>query len=315
MYKLNALRMIFFVLLGIAGTTVAHAQATRTWVSGVGDDANPCSRTAPCKTFAGAISKTASGGEINVLDPGGFGAVTITKAITIDGGGFIAGVLVSGTNGIVVSAGVNDTVVLRNLDVNGLGTGLDGIKYLSGRALHVENCRVYSFTLSGINFVPTSGTNSLFVSNTKLLHNTQNGISISTVGSNAAAIKASISDTISQSNGRGVFVGDHAFAVVRHSTVTDNVTTVSPATSGDGFAANATSHAASLIIDDTMSSNNGGAAVDALAVSTIRFGNMQISGNGAAFATSGGGTLQSFGNNDVTGNALVGPTPMVIPQS
>jgi hypothetical protein len=63
----------------------AQAQATRTWVSGVGDDANPCSRTAPCKTFAGAISKTAPGGEIDALDPGGFGALTITKSITIDG--------------------------------------------------------------------------------------------------------------------------------------------------------------------------------------------------------------------------------------
>src|SRR5438477_8904970 len=85
----------------------AHAQATRTWVSGVGDHANPCSRTAPCKTFAGAISKTAAGGEIDALDPGGFGAVTITKAIKIDGGGSLAGVLVSGTNGIIVNAGAS----------------------------------------------------------------------------------------------------------------------------------------------------------------------------------------------------------------
>src|SRR5262249_58062915 len=82
----------------------AHAQASRTWVSGVGSDANPCSRTAPCQTFAGAISKTAVGGEINCLDPGGFGAVTITKSITISCEGVTAGVLVSGTNGIVVSA-------------------------------------------------------------------------------------------------------------------------------------------------------------------------------------------------------------------
>src|SRR6476469_1582926 len=87
------------------GTSLAYAQATRTWVSGVGDDANPCSRTAPCKTFAGAISKTAPAGEINVLDPGGFGAVTITKSITIRSDHIEAGVLVSGTNGIVVSAG------------------------------------------------------------------------------------------------------------------------------------------------------------------------------------------------------------------
>ena len=101
----------------------AQAQATRTWVSGVGDDANPCSRTAPCKTFAGAISKTAAGGEINAIDPAGYGAVTITKAITIDGGGGqVASVLVSGTNGIVVAAGPSDTVILRNIRINGIGT-------------------------------------------------------------------------------------------------------------------------------------------------------------------------------------------------
>src|ERR1700680_5148936 len=104
----------------VLASTPAYAQATRTWVSGVGDDANPCSRTAPCKTFAGSISKTAPGGEINVLDPGGFGAVTITKPITISSQCTEAGVLVSGTNGIIVQAGVNDRVLLRGLDFNGL---------------------------------------------------------------------------------------------------------------------------------------------------------------------------------------------------
>src|SRR5258708_18987785 len=91
----------------------ANAQATRTWVSGVGDDANPCSRTAPCKTFAGAISKTAAGGEINCIDPGGFGALTITKAITISCEAGTAGVLVAGTNGMTVAAGANDVVILK----------------------------------------------------------------------------------------------------------------------------------------------------------------------------------------------------------
>src|SRR5664279_823389 len=97
-------------------TTPAFAQATRTWVSGVGDDVNPCSRTAPCKTFPGAISKTAAGGEIDCLDPGGFGAVTITKSITIacEGTGE-GGILVAGTNGVTVNAGPNDMVILRGL--------------------------------------------------------------------------------------------------------------------------------------------------------------------------------------------------------
>lgn len=114
----------------------AQAQATRTWVSGVGDDVNPCSRTAPCKTFAGAISKTLAGGEINTIDAGAFGALTITKSITINGQGLEAGVLASGTNGFTVNAGVNDTVTIRNVDIDGApGTGLVGIRFLAGAAL------------------------------------------------------------------------------------------------------------------------------------------------------------------------------------
>src|SRR5215470_13203237 len=124
--KMEASRMRFrTALLGTAAVlftaSMAQAQATRTWVSGVGDDANPCSRTAPCKTFAGAISKTAAGGFIDVLDPGGFGALTITKSITVEGGGGqVASVLVAGTNGLVIAAGPSDVVILKNLRLQGL---------------------------------------------------------------------------------------------------------------------------------------------------------------------------------------------------
>src|SRR5712692_4155299 len=117
MSKMNLLKLLTLLVLG---TTIMSAQASRTWVSGVGDDANPCSRTAPCKTFAGAISKTAVGGEIDALDPGGFGAVTITKGITIDGGGGqVASILVAGTPAIIVNAPANAVVIIRNLRING----------------------------------------------------------------------------------------------------------------------------------------------------------------------------------------------------
>src|SRR5258707_1087318 len=145
-----AFNVLAIAVFSLAISSVAQAQATRTWVSGVGDDANPCSRTAPCKTFAGAISKTAPKGEINVLDPGGFGAVTITKAITIRAECVEAGVLVSGTNGIVVVAGPSDDVNLEGLDIEGLGTGLDGIKFQSGHHLHVENCEIRQFSMQAI---------------------------------------------------------------------------------------------------------------------------------------------------------------------
>src|SRR5947207_8990983 len=152
MSKMNLLKLLTLVLLG---TTFGYAQASRTWVSGVGDDANPCSRTAPCKTFAGAISKTAPGGEIDALDPGGFGAVTITKAITIEGGGGqVASVLVAGTNGIVVAAGGSDVVILRNLRLNGIrgsgNGGLSGIRFISGGSLIVDKCEIFGFNNNGV---------------------------------------------------------------------------------------------------------------------------------------------------------------------
>src|SRR6267142_6174618 len=180
-----------FALLISLTSLLSFAQATRTWVSGVGDDANPCSRTAPCKTFAGAISKTAAGGEIDALDPGGYGAVTITKAITIDGGGGqVASVLVSGTNGIVVAAGPADVVTLRNLRLDGIrgtGTGgLNGVRYSSGAALHVENCNIFGFTGDGIN-VATSATGTLFVTDTFVTNN-GNGIQIAPTAANVRSM-------------------------------------------------------------------------------------------------------------------------------
>src|SRR2546430_1555153 len=172
MHKMNLVKLLATVVLG---TTLMSAQATRTWVSGVGDDANPCSRTAPCRTFAGAISKTAAGGEINALDPGGFGAVTITKSIIIDGGNMLAGVLVSGTNGIVVNAAPTARVVLRGLDINGIGTGVNGIRFLAGASLHVERCTIANFTTLGID-VTTGG--KVFVKDTSLRGNAGGGIQI-----------------------------------------------------------------------------------------------------------------------------------------
>src|ERR1700739_3605877 len=169
------------MLLNLAATllviflwsSAAQAQASRTWVSGVGDDANPCSRTAPCKTFAGAISKTAAGGEIDALDPAGYGAVTITKAITLDGGGGqVASVLVSGTNGIVVQAGPSDVVILRNLRINGIGTGINGIRWLAGRMLIVENCDIFGFTTNGIDIAKSDGGGAVIL-NTPAAHKVQ----------------------------------------------------------------------------------------------------------------------------------------------
>jgi hypothetical protein len=152
--KALAIGLILAGLLGF-GTSTASAQATRTWVSGVGDDANPCSRTSPCKTFAGAISKTAASGEINVLDPGGFGAVTITKSISIIADHVEGGVLVSGTNGIVINTLSTDRVLLEGLDIDGLGTGINGVDILGGGTTTIRRSSIRHFAGNGVNLIGT----------------------------------------------------------------------------------------------------------------------------------------------------------------
>src|SRR4249920_1382016 len=120
----------------LTAAPAAFAQATRTWVSGVGDDVNPCSRTAPCKTFAGAISKTAAGGEIDAIDPGGFGALTITKSIVVDGTGTMASILFAGTNGVNINV-PGGHVTLRNLSLNGAGTGITGVRIIAAASVTI----------------------------------------------------------------------------------------------------------------------------------------------------------------------------------
>ena len=151
MKHLSILAIPLFALLHV---DPAAAQATRTWVSGVGDDANPCSRTAPCKTFAGAISKTAAGGEINCLDSGGFGSVTITKSVSIRCLGVTGGVLAAGTQGVVVTSTSGIEVLLEGLDIegnaNGATPGLNGVRILTSARVTIQNCSIRNFSGNGV---------------------------------------------------------------------------------------------------------------------------------------------------------------------
>src|SRR5687767_1703698 len=165
--KRNKFFHLFYYFVFTLTSQYCFSQATRTWVSGVGDDVNPCSRTAPCKTFAGAISKTMAGGGISVLDPGGYGAVTITKAMTINGDGNLGSILSTGTNGIIVNAGSGDVVILRNLSINGAGTGTNGVRFLNGAALIVEDCRLHGFTGNAID-VDLTNSGSLLVNDSTI---------------------------------------------------------------------------------------------------------------------------------------------------
>ena len=151
----TSVALVGFLFLG---NTFVYAQATRTWVSGVGDDVNPCSRTAPCKTFAGAISRTAIGGEISVLDPGGYGTVTITKPITISGVGTQASILSSSVQGVIINittppvAPQTNTVTLRNIQINGAGVtlGTTGVRVFGSTNVILDRVNIFGFGTNGV---------------------------------------------------------------------------------------------------------------------------------------------------------------------
>lgn len=286
-----SLALAAMVTLFIFGWSPATAQASRTWVSGVGDDANPCSRTAPCKTFAGAISKTATGGEINVLDPGGFGGVTITKSITISSEGFEAGVLVSGTNGIIINATTTSVVVLRGLDFEGLGTGLVGIKVLGGlAALHVEKCTINSFrgsNGSGIEIAPTAAaTTKVFIKDTIVRNNGQGtGGGIFVNPGVSATVNASLDNVRMENNVFGFKGQGNSTSSVHNSVAAGNAAA--------GFSA--VNGGAALNIERSVAANNGTGIV--CSNSTVRVGNTSISGNTTAVATAGVNCF-TYENND-----------------
>jgi hypothetical protein len=286
----NVLKKSALLLACLLLPSAVFAQATRTWVSGVGDDANPCSRTAPCKTWAGAISKTATNGEIDALDPGGFGAVTITKAITIDGGCQIAGVLVSGTNGIVVQAASTDAVIIRNLDINGVGTGLNGIRLLSGAALHVENVVIYGFTSRGIDVAPTA-TASVMIKNTLLR---ENNIGIALLPS-AGSVYATLDGVSSNHNSaHGIYVGNNSHAMIRNSTFDSNGSV--------GVYVEQTTGSSEASLDECVIFGSSYGIYAGSGASVTRISRVTVTGNATGISFSGG-TVVSYGNNHISGNA------------
>ena len=281
------------ILCSLSAAT-ARAQATRTWVSGVGDDANPCSRTAPCKTFAGAISKTAAGGEISVLDPGGFGVVTITKSITLNGDGTLAGILSAGTNGIIVNAGVNDRVVLRNLSINGAGTGLNGIRYLAGKQLVVDRCVIQNVTTRGID-VSLAASGRLDVLDTTiigpgLLTNSMTGIRLNTT---AGTLLSEMNNVHFAGLNNGLEVATNSRATISNSHISGSLSNGALTSAASAF----------LNIEGCQIAFNELVGVNAsVSGSTIRVSNNQIYNNSTGISIAAGATVSSANNNRVFGN-------------
>jgi hypothetical protein len=279
----------------------AHAQATRTFVSGVGNDADPCSRTAPCKTFAGAISKTFINGEIDCLDPGGYGAVTITKSITIDCTGTYGSILASGTNGIIINipVGANDpfrTVRLRGISINGTGsvggtigtrTGLKGISILQAATVMIEDVVISDFSQLGVSDTRSAG-GKLFIRNSVIRNNTGTGIGVAaTNGTN----NVSIENVHSINNSFGVDAATGNNVSIARSVFSGNTTAGLEADPGGQIG-----------LDNSLVSAN--------ATGLQNSGTMSISNSEVSFNTTGiSGATTSFGNNRIFSNGAAGTAP------
>ncbi len=264
----------------------ASAQATRTWVSGVGDDVNPCSRTAPCKTFPGAISKTASGGEINCLDPGGFGTVTITKPMTLNCFYTLGSILASGVPAVIINTtGATDRVTLRGLQLQGINQtptpGTIGVRIIAANAVSIEDSVITGFSQQGISDQRTAGNTKLFIRNTVISNNSSTGVS-----SGGAAPNNVEMDNVSLINNLfGVAAQTGNNVLVRRSVISGNSTTGVQADAGGAVS-----------VDNSAISNNG-TGLNANAGGNVRVSNSDIAFNSNAV----GGTVLTFGNNRVVG--------------
>jgi hypothetical protein len=287
-----ALAIFAGLLLGI-GT--ASAQATRTWVSGVGDDVNPCSRTAPCKTFAGAISKTANDGEINCIDPGGFGAVTIVKSIVIDCGGTFGSTLNAGTYGIIVNAGAGGRVILRNLSINGAGTGINGIHVLSAAKVHIENVAIRGQSNIGINFTP-SGNSVMTISGSNIRDNGLHGIYVKPSAGMTARLFVANSQ-VAGNGSAGIRVDDGTTATVSDTAIFNN--------GSNGVTAASAGGVAEILLERVVTSGNASGGVLANGpAAAVRMSNVFTTNNTyGLYPPVGGGSLVSFGNNHAAANS------------
>jgi hypothetical protein len=293
------LNMVAVAVFMLTVSSMANAQATRTWVSGVGDDVNPCSRTAPCKTYAGAISKTAKDGEISTLDPGGFGTVTITKSITINGtpgAGYGSILSALAPQGVLINitdaADVRKTVRLNWLDINGASTGTNGVRFIAGNALHIENCVLDGLTDSGVNLNASSqAVNQLHMRNVSI-RNVANGVNIANTSTNATqmsldnvSISKASSNCLNAGNGSRGQVANSFF-----SSCTNAGINATQSTSATDIAVN----------DSAITASGTGIATGAS--THVRIARVVITGNGNALGT--GGSVDTGGNNTIMGNGV-----------
>jgi hypothetical protein len=286
----------------------AQAEPARVFVAAQGSDSNACTFAAPCRTFQHAHDVVAANGEIDVLDPAGYGALTINKSISIQGHGF-AGLSVASGNGITVTTGAIK-VHLRGLLIDGASTGAKGITCNIGALLMVEDTVIRNLTQTGLDMTVLSGTASLIVSNVLVASN-HTGIAVGGSGS----VNATLDNVVVADNSFGIATTNTGSGVVKlvvaRSLVTGNQT-------GIDVAANVGSPAAEAFIRDTTLSKNSATAVVADVNAIVRIGRSTITQNGTGISTDDTSVppavVHSYGDNYLAGNIIDGaPTDTILP--
>jgi hypothetical protein len=304
--------MFFTSLIALAlHAGPADAQLARTFLSANGSDSNTCARAAPCRTLQVAHNKTNAGGEINVLDPAGYGAVTIDKSISIVNEGVgSAGILVTGGGtGITINGGVNDKINLRGLIIEGGGVGQHGIVFNAGKSLTIENCVIRNMTNDGIQFLPTASS-SLAVSNSFVADNGNIGIIVYPNGSGAATAEFNRVEVYNSGN-QGILVAGGTSNGSVTATIADSV---AARNANSGFLVTLPGAASvSLMVARSVSSNNGtGISSNGGANATVRAVQSIITGNNFGWSTTSGGVFLSYGDNAIDGNADDGGIPPLV---
>jgi len=284
--------VIVLLLHAVAQATSPRLQLvmqTRTYVSGLGKDNSPCTASMPCQTFQAALNTTIAGGEIFVLDSANYGPVSINKAVTIASEGAVGGVLALSGAGITINAGPNDVVTLRGLAIDGNNSGSVGIQFNSGPSLSIQNSVIRNFTNSGINFTPNSKS-TLLVSDTVVTNNKSNGV---VVVSGSGAVNGALNRVVASANGVGIFVyGSNTNVIITDTNAGNN-----------NYGVGASSSAV-MVRNSTISNNAVGLAADQAAI--IRVGQSTVTANATAWQATNGAQVQSYRNNNVSGNTADG---------
>ncbi len=288
------------LLLLLGASPAAHAQLTRTWVSASGSDANDCSRLTPCRNLSVAFSRSAAGGEIDVLDSGDFGSLTITKTISLVAPGVLGGIQLSSGTAITVNAGASDKVVLRGLTLDGLGSGANGVTFTAGGFLYVENCTINNFGGYGIDFAPTSGSGKLFVMDSVIRNNgagvTGGGLHLS--ATTGTGFVATVDGLRTENNVFGIKAETLGIITVRNSVAANN--------GFAGFSAVNTSGSGTLrmVLENSTVTHNGTNGVSASGTASVALGNVVATDNATGVNIAATATGISFGINRIWGNGV-----------